>query len=114
MLISVDQVPGVIIKYVDTVLKPKVEGRGDFLAFKVGVARYALPILASKKITEHAELLKTIDILTENNMIDIENAVLAAKDGLSVSGRLSLQDYSFDNADVEALARIARGEANAG
>lgn len=114
MLISVNKISDILVKYVDTVLKPKVQGRGDILSFGVGVARYALPIMATAQVTKHTAVLKELGIISESDMLDIDKAVEVAKSGLSVSGKLDIFGYSFDNADVDALANIAKGEVNVG
>lgn len=112
MLVNIDKVPEILIKYVDQVLVPKVQGQGSLLAFGVGASRYILPTLAQAKLTESFPVLQQLGLITEDGLLDLENIEQAARSGLKVSGKLEILGYYFDEADVTSLVQIAKEYGN--
>lgn len=112
MLVNVNKVPEILVKYVDQVLTPKVQGQGSLLAFGVGASRYILPTLVQAKLTTALPFLQQMGLVTEAGMLDLEKAEQAARSGLKVSGKLSIVGYYFDDADVTSLVQIAKEYVN--
>ena len=113
MYLSIDNVPQVLIDYVDKILAPKVQGQGSLLAFGVGASRYLLPTLVQAKLTEYLPSMKMLGMVTETNMLDLDKIAETAKSGLQVSGNLHIFNYMFDIEDINSLVQIAKGYANA-
>lgn len=112
MLVNINKVPEILIKYVDQVLVPKVQGQGSLLAFGVGASRYILPTLAQAKLTESFPVLQQLGLITEAGLLDLEKIEQAARSGLKVSGKLGILGYYFDEADVTSLVQIAKEYGN--
>ena len=112
MLVNTSKVPEILVKYVDQVLKPKVQGQGSLLSFGVGAARYLLPTIVQAKLTAAMPLLKQMGLVTESGMLDLEKIEATARSGLEVSGKLNILNYNFEKADVASLNNIAKEYAN--
>lgn len=107
MLVSLDQVPNILMKYVDRELKPKVQNQGSLLAFGVGAAKYLLPVFIQERLTVYTPLMKTMGLITKDDLLDIDKLEEAAKSGLETSGKLNILGYNFDEADIASIKRIA-------
>lgn len=113
MKVKLDDLPQITVQFVDRVLKPKVQGRGDLLAFGVGASKFLLPVVVQEKLTSLAPMLRAAGLVDNAGLLDVEKAEAAAKAGLETSGSIDIFGYRFDEADVAELVKIAKEYAHA-
>lgn len=110
MFVSMQVVPQIAQEYLMEVVMPKVPT--PMLKFGLG---FILPYLSSgvqTRIDEYLPALKMLGIVDENGRMDLDKAKAAATDALAkTGGKLSISGYDADQADIDALYRIAQRHA---
>lgn len=105
MKVTVQQVSEGIGRYIDNELVPKVPGVRKWMLAVAGV--YAGK-MAGDKISENSKLLKSVGIMSEDGMVDIDKFLpymksIAAQGGPVTEHIAMLGDITFDASDVDKL-----------
>ena len=111
MKVTVNQISEGLGRYIDSELMPKVPGIRKWM---LGVAAVYAGQMVNAKIAENAKLLKSVGIMTEDGMIDLDKFMpymksLAAESGPVTEHISMLGDITFDSSDVEKLYQHIAG-----
>lgn len=111
MKVTVQQISEGIGRYIDNELMPKVAGIRKWM---LGVAGIYAGQMASDKIVGSSDLLKSVGIMSEDGMIDLDKFMPYVKSMASQSGPVTehismLGDITFDASDVDKLYQYILG-----
>ena len=105
MKVTVQQISEGVGRYIDNELMPKVPGIRKWM---LGIAGIYSGQMIETKIKEYGSVLKSVGIMSEDGMIDIDKFLPHMKAIASQSGPVTehialLGDITFDASDVEKL-----------
>ena len=103
--VAIGNITAIVSDFIDQVLMPAAQKAGGMIPFTVGVVSGYVLRNVDGMVKQHINVAKSIGIVDNDNMIDVDMAYEVLSDSLSKSP-LIIANYKFAQDDLDTLHDI--------
>lgn len=103
--VAIGNITPIVSDFIDQVLMPAAQRAGGMIPFTVGVVSGYVLRNVDGMVKQHINVAKSIGIVDDENMIDVDMAYEVLSDSLSKSP-LIIANYKFAQDDLDTLHDI--------
>ena len=103
--VAIGNITPIVSDFIDQVLMPAAQRAGGMIPFTVGVVSGYVLRNVDGMVKQHINVAKTLGIVDNDNMIDVDMAYEVLSDSLSKSP-LIIANYKFAQDDLDTLHDI--------